>query len=135
MPVQRPTGVAIIAILAALGGIAFIFLGIVVAFASGLVASLAANGLIAGFVGLLGGVMMVLGLLYLGLAYGFWTGKGWAWTVGVVLMILGIIIGIAGLLVSLGSVVSILIYLLILYYLTRPHVKAFFGKGSSTSVL
>jgi len=31
--------------------------------------------------------------------------------------------------ISFSSIISILIDLLILYYLTRPHVKAFFGRG------
>ena len=46
------------------------------------------------------------------LPYGLLKGKGWAWTVGGLLFALSIPIG-----------------LVFLYYLTRPHVKAFFGKN------
>ena len=45
------------------------------------------------------------------LPYGFLKGRGWAWTIGGILYAFSIPIG-----------------LIFLYYLTRPHVKAFFGK-------
>ena len=45
------------------------------------------------------------------LPYGLIKGKGWAWTFGGILFALSIPIG-----------------LIFLYYLTRPHVKAYFGK-------
>ena len=45
------------------------------------------------------------------LPYGFLKAKGWAWTIGAILFALSIPIG-----------------LIFLYYLTRPHVKAYFGK-------
>jgi len=46
------------------------------------------------------------------LPYGLIKGKGWAWTIGSALFALSIPIG-----------------LIFLYYLTRPHVKAYFGKN------
>ena len=46
------------------------------------------------------------------LPYGILKGKGWAWTIGGILFALSIPIG-----------------LIFLYYLTRPHVKAYFGKN------
>lgn len=45
------------------------------------------------------------------LPYGLIRGRGWAWTVGGVLFALSIPLG-----------------LIFLYYLTRPHVKEYFGK-------
>ena len=45
------------------------------------------------------------------LPYGLLKGRGWAWTIGGMLFALSIPIG-----------------LIFLYYLTRPHVKAYFGK-------
>ncbi|MEA2055640.1 MAG: hypothetical protein U9O49_02265 [Candidatus Thermoplasmatota archaeon] len=45
------------------------------------------------------------------LPYGLLKGKEWAWTIGAILYALSIPIG-----------------LFFLYYLTRPHVKAYFGK-------
>jgi hypothetical protein len=46
------------------------------------------------------------------LPYGLITGKSWAWTIGGMLFALSIPIG-----------------LILLYYITRPHVKRFFGKA------
>jgi hypothetical protein len=46
------------------------------------------------------------------LPYGLFTGKGWSWTIGGMLFALSIPIG-----------------LFFLYYITRPHVKRFFGKS------
>ncbi|HEC82161.1 MAG TPA: hypothetical protein ENI42_07065 [Thermoplasmatales archaeon] len=45
------------------------------------------------------------------LPYGFLKGKSWAWTFGGVLYVLSLPIG-----------------LVFLYYITRPHLKAYFGK-------
>lgn len=45
------------------------------------------------------------------LPYGFLKGKGWAWTFGGILYVFSLPIG-----------------LIFLYYLTRPHVKVYFGK-------
>lgn len=45
------------------------------------------------------------------LPYGFLKGRGWAWTIGGMLYALSIPVG-----------------LIFLYYLTRPHVKEYFGK-------
>jgi uncharacterized membrane protein (DUF2068 family) len=129
---SRPTGVTIIAILVALVGVIALLAGAGLAAASSYIGVALGRSFAAGFIGIFGGVMIVLGLLYLFLAYGFWNGKGWAWIVGVILMIIGIVLGIAMLFISYSSIVSILIDLLILYYLTRPNVKAFFGRGQAT---
>ncbi len=45
------------------------------------------------------------------LPYGFLKGKQWAWTIGGILFALSVPIG-----------------LIFLFYITRPHVKAYFGK-------
>ncbi len=85
-----------------------------------------------GILSVVGVVLMFVSILYLGLAYGLWTGKGWAWWISLILAGLGII----GSLLSLvrGRIVSILILVLdviIVYYLFRPNVKAFFHKQTS----
>jgi len=69
--------------------------------------------------------MMIIGVINFIIAYGFWNGRGWAWTLGLIFSVLSIIIGI----ISLpGGIPGIIIYALVLYYLTRPYVKRFFGK-------
>ncbi len=145
----RPTGVTILAILAILGGIAGLFGGAVLIGLGVLLGTLLASEIsnqltLAGYPGLagldvglisaivigLGVVVLILGILYLAVGIGFFGGKGWAWTLGMIVSVIGIILAIiqiaAG---NVGSIVSLLIGALILYYLMRPHVKAFFGKG------
>ncbi len=146
----RPTGVTILGILAILGGIAGLFGGAVLIGLGLLLGTLVASAEItnqltlAGYPGLaglgvslistivilLGVIVLILGILYLAVGVGFFGGKGWAWTLGVIVSIIGIILNVVQIAVgSFGSVISLLIGLLILYYLMRPHVKSFFGKG------
>lgn len=70
------------------------------------------------------GILAVIGIISLVIAYGLWTGKGWAWLLALIFAIIGLIIGIFSL-----NIITIVIDAVILYYLTRPHVKAFFGKA------
>jgi hypothetical protein len=132
---ERPLGVTILAILEAIGGIIYLagiliiglFLEMIREFMPG---TMPGAGFLKGFIGLIvliaTIVLLILGLVSFLLAYGLWTGKGWAWTLTFIFSIIGILLG----LISLPSgIISILINVLILYYLTRPHVKAFFGKA------
>jgi len=91
-------------------------------------------GTIAAIIGILGAVLLIIGILYLATGIGFFGGKGWAWTIGLIVSILSIIVNIAQIVIFPSGIatgiISIIVPLLILYYLTRPHVKAFFGKGT-----
>ncbi len=115
---QRPLGVTIIGVVALLGGI----LGLLGAFA----ALSGAEPFI------LGVVVLLFAVFGLALGVGFLRGFGWAWMLGVLIYVLSIPLGIweitlggAG---SFGGVVRVVVGLLIPYYLTRPHVKVFFGR-------
>jgi uncharacterized membrane protein HdeD (DUF308 family) len=108
---HRPLGVTIVAVLTAIGGL--IFLG------SGLTL------LIIGF----GFLLLVLGIAYLVMAYGLWNGRGWAWTITLILSVIGIIVAIATIVTqNYTAVINIIIHGVVIYYLYRPNVKAFFGK-------
>jgi hypothetical protein len=127
---QRPTGVTIIAVLSAIGGV------------FGLLASLALlgfGGAIAGATGLSGGMLLVAGLIVLAysilslvLAYGFWTLQSWAWPLGVGVEVLGIVQAVLQFMNDTRQIVSLVISLaiagVILWYLFQPHVKAAFGR-------
>ena len=113
---HRPLGVTIIAILTAIGGIVFL--------ASGAV-------LIVG----IGIILLALGIAYFVMAYGLWTGKRWAWTITLILSVIGIIVAIASIVAgNVGAIISIIIHGVVIYYLYRPNVKAFFGKQSSSLI-
>ena len=116
MGASRPLLITIIGALYALVGVLAILAGIVLA-----IGGAASDALAAGAVG--GGVVAIVGLIYIVIALGFF--KGWKlwWYLGVLFSIIGIILGLlsfpAGLLV-------VIIQLIILWYLFRDNVKAFF---------
>lgn len=114
---HRPLGVTIIAILTAIGGIGFITSG------SGAIAIGHIFG--AG----IGGALIAIGIAYFVMAYGLWMGKGWAWTITLILSAIGIILGIGSIASgNIGAIFQIIINAIVIYYLYRPNVKAFFGK-------
>ena len=113
----RPFGVTLIAILTAIGGIVFL-----------------ASGAILLVVGI-GIILLALGIAYFVMAYGLWTGKRWAWTITLILSVIGIIVAIASIVAgNVGAIISIIIHGVVIYYLYRPNVKAFFGKQSSSLI-
>ncbi len=151
--IKRPLGVTIIGILNLIGGIFQVIGGLALITIGGL---LAANPSLLGNAGAdfarsnplhvpieilgvallaLGAVILPLGVLSFVIAYGTLKGKGWAWTLNVVVSIIGIIINIistilynSGIQSVVPVAISIGISVLILYYLYRPHVKQYFGK-------
>ena len=81
-----------------------------------------------------GAVLVALAIVSSIVAYGLLKGRGWAWTVTVILSIISIVLNVISIAAgNLASIISIIISGIILYYLYRPHVKAYFGKGVSPS--
>jgi uncharacterized membrane protein HdeD (DUF308 family) len=108
---HRPLGVTIIAVLNVIAGIIAIAVGI------------------PALIVVVGVVFIAVGIASLVMAYGLWKGRSWAWTITLILSGIGIIVGIAHLVArQTGAIVEIIIYAIIIYYLYRPNVKAFFGK-------
>ena len=79
-------------------------------------------------------VLPILAAFELALAYGFWTGKGWAWTVGLLFGILGTAISIFALYVrpTPGEVIYLLIDLTVIYFLMQPRVHQYFKHNHKT---
>jgi hypothetical protein len=82
----------------------------------------------------------VLGILYLAFGIGAFRLKGWAWTTGVVALVLHAIRAIAGVAIQgfsaakiVSAVITVVIALVLLWYLFRPNVHAAFGKTASTA--
>jgi hypothetical protein len=90
---------------------------------------------------LIGGIGIAFGVVLLAIAiasfvvaYGLLKGLGWAWTVTVILSIISIISNAISIATgNIAAIISIIISGIVLYYLYRPHVKAYFGKGASRS--
>ena len=128
---SRPTGVTILGILSILAGLGGIIFGAAALGFSGLAASTYPGG--AAVAAVIGAVLLIIGILELIYGIGFFGGKGWAWTLAMIGSVLNVIFGIVSIAFgSVGSVFGLIISILILYYLTRPHVKAYFGKGPSS---
>jgi hypothetical protein len=114
---NRPLGVTIIAILAVLGGIGSLLSGLTV------LAIVPILGII------LGGILIIIGLAYFAVAYGLWKGLSWAWVFTLLVSVIGIIVGIGSIVVgNVGSLFHIMVNAIVIYYLYRPNVKAYFGK-------
>ena len=95
----------------------------------------------------IGAIVLAVGVGYLIVSYGLLKGKGWAWIITVILTIIAIAVQIvSGITASMfnasfiddtnsfvtgiiAQIVGIAINGVILYYLYRPNVKAFFGKS------
>jgi uncharacterized membrane protein (DUF2068 family) len=151
-PKNRPTGVTIIGILTIIGGILMLGSGIALAAVSAVLPNLASmNDQINGFeaqipsmipvsyLGVaalsIGSILIIIGVISLFVAYGLFKAKKWAWTINVVLSIINIAIGVVSIVTgNVGSIASIAISGIILYYLYRPHVKAYFGKAVQSKV-
>jgi hypothetical protein len=137
----RPTGVTIIAVLMVIAGVVMIIAGIsALAVAPFLPMAIPSQDLPTGLsASMLGGmavgsgaVMLALGIAGLVISYGLFKGRGWAWTAAVVLSIIGVVMSVVAIVTgNFGSIVSLIINGVILYYLYRPHVKAYFGKAVS----
>ena len=136
---KRPVGLVVLAILYIIGSIFGIVSGIS-AFARG--ATLEVSGYVFGgyylaqsVIGLLVGILMILGRAYTFIL---------VWMIASLVIGLGIsgyiisqlapLAGIEGVMAFIGFIIGIIavivvIEVIIIYYLTRPHVKAFFGKA------
>ena len=138
---SRPTGVTIIAVLNIISGIIMLIGGFGLAAISSILPTMTtidpnASGqmALAGLLGpagvALGGILIILGIISFIVAWGLLKGKGWAWSLTMILSIISIIISIVSLVGgNFGGVANIIISGIIIYYLFRPHVKAFFGKS------
>jgi hypothetical protein len=79
----------------------------------------------------------VLGILYLVFGIGAFSLKRWARTTGVIALVLDVVRQIVGVVIhgfsasnAVGFVITIVIALVALWYLFRPHVRAAFGNAA-----
>jgi hypothetical protein len=125
---QRPTGVTVLAVAAAV-------LGVLAILAAGAWWN-ASEGLawlprIHGGERLIALILLAAGLLELAFAYGAWMLRPWTWTLGVVLETVVIVLAVLqlGRLEFARHILTILVAGITLWYLTTPRVKAAFGRS------
>jgi hypothetical protein len=121
----RPTGVTVLAVLEIISGIIAIAFGALF----GTIINSMGVGIVGGefgaIFGVIGGITVVLGAISFVMAWGLLKGKPWTWTITLILTIISLIFDLPSM-----NVIGIIIDIVILYYLFRPHVKAYFGKGA-----
>src|SRR2546427_2604128 len=128
---SRPLGITFLAIIQIPTGLLGLLVSIAIIAFSALLTTLPTIGTLASTVGLvIGGVFLFFSLIWLATGVGFLHGKGWSWTLGMIFSVLSILFAIgAAALGSTSGIVGIVIWFLMIYYLTRTRVKSFFGKG------
>lgn len=124
MPVERPTGVTVLAVLYFVGAVFALLGGIMMLTVGSMFTGMMDSGLFALMGAALGGMFVVIAAL-LGVAgWGLWSRQRWAWYLVMVLEVLSLISG----LFSLPSgIVGMAIAGLIIWYFTTPPVQAWFG--------
>ncbi|HET7149745.1 MAG TPA: hypothetical protein VFI73_14760 [Candidatus Nitrosopolaris sp.] len=154
---SRPRGVTIIAILIIIAGVLSLLVGIGLVVIGPVIMNVSPTSSLGSqiepqvlgivFV-VFGSILLALGVANLVMAYGLWKGKGWAWTISIIVLFIGIAIDIISLSITsvgvfsntgssllgniLSGIVGIGINAFVIYYLYRPHVKAYFGKTIAT---
>lgn len=157
METNRPLGVTIIAILRIIGGIILLLGGIGLVTIAPFVGQLnvnttssttdngvpvTSNGaginlsnnntsflFFAAFIGVIGSILIVLGIASFVVAWGLLKGKGWAWTVTIIITIISLVFNALSIVSgNIGAIVGIIIDGVIIYYLYRPNVKSHFGR-------
>ncbi len=133
---KRPTGVTIIAILAiivgilgVLGGVLGLAGGALLAGGAAGTAGTAASGTLAIF----SGVSLVIGVLDIVLGIGLLGLKSWAWTLGVALQVIGLLLAITQIATNNatlgGELLGMVINVIILVYLFRGNVRTAFARA------
>jgi uncharacterized membrane protein len=154
---NRPLGVTIIAVLRIIGGIILLLGGIGLVTIAPFVGQLNVNTtssttdngvpvtpngtginlsnnptsflFFAAFIGVIGSILIVLGIVSFVVAWGLLKGKGWAWTVTIIITIISLVFNALSIVSgNIGAIVGIIIDGVIIYYLYRPNVKSYFGR-------
>jgi hypothetical protein len=129
---SRPVGITILALFEILIGIVGFLASLLIIGFSALFSTLPRVGFLFGTIGLVvGGIVLFFSLIWLATGVGFLHGRGWSWTLGMIFSALSLIGAIGALTIGLitGGIGGLIFWGLMLYYLTRTHVKVFFGKS------
>jgi uncharacterized membrane protein (DUF2068 family) len=80
-------------------------------------------------------ILLVLAVIEFMLAYGLWSGMRWAWAASLAFALLGIVFAIFSLFLrpGVGEIASLIVNLLIVYYLMQPPIHAYFRKLTDTN--
>lgn len=128
----RPMGITILAVLSAIGGVLGLLGSLAIIGIGGLAAASTGSAAFFGLGAIWGLLILALAIASLVFAYGAWTLKPWAWSLGVALQVISLVL--AALTVVSGGdissqIIGVVISAIILYYLFQPNIKAAFGRA------
>ena len=129
---SRPIGITLLAIVQILIGVLGLLVSLAIIGLAAIFSTLPTVGTLIGTVGIvIGGVFLFFSLIWLATGVGFLHGKGWAWTLGMIFTVLSILgaayVAFTGL---YQAGYALVFWIIMIIYLTRSHVKVFFGKGT-----
>ena len=131
-PSARPTGITILAVLAAISGVLGLLSGLAVIGLSGLAVAVGVYG---GLYQIIGFGILALSVANLAFAYGAWTLRPWAWMLGIVIQVANIVLELLWVTQGAGFtsiLISVVVSAVILYYLDTPGVRTAFGKPATS---
>jgi hypothetical protein len=141
MQEEKPLGVDLLAIVMVISGIFAVFSGIDALYFASFLKSVApintavsgTFGAVATYSAIWGSIILALGIGSFMVAYGLFHGRSWGWSGAVALAIIGIVIPIMNMMAGYWpSIFTLILSIIVLYYLSRPQVKAYFGRQVST---
>lgn len=116
---ERPLGITVLAILSLIVAILALSSGFLLVLVGTIMLPISILGLaMAGF-SIFG---MIFGIMGLFLVYGLWTGRSWGWWLALIIAILVAIFSLIG-----WNLIALIAAIVVIMYLTRPHVRAYFG--------
>jgi uncharacterized membrane protein (DUF2068 family) len=84
---------------------------------------------VSGYLIAIGSIIIAIGIAYLVVSYGLMKGRGWAWSVTIILSYISIVFSIIAIVSgNLASIPQLIISIIIVFFLFRSQSKAFFGK-------
>ena len=137
----RPIGITLLAIIQILIGLLGLLVSVVIiglaALFAGLFSAIPVIGILIGTVGVvIGGVFLFFSLIWLATGVGFLHGRGWAWTLGMIFTVLSLLGAAYVAFIGVYQAgYALVFWIIMLFYLTRSHVKVFFGKGTVPSYM
>ena len=128
---QRPTGVTLATAFFGIVGVLGVIFGLLAIAGGAALGGITGSGILAGVAGAFGFLLLLFGVLFLFVAWGLWGLKSWAWTTG---LVLSVVLGVLSLLqlvsgFSIGTLVFLIIYAAIAWYLWQPQARAAFGRA------
>lgn len=127
---ERPMGITVLAVLALVTGILSLVSGLALLGVGGLtIFGSNSNG---GNVLALGAMTFALAPVALGLGYGFWAMKPWAWAAGLAVYCASLGMSVFSVLLASGSLITVAVQvgiaIAVIAYLMQPKVRRLFGR-------